>query len=58
MDFRTGDETLWTEYDLARSLLLWQTALLEWLGLGECHEAQGCFKIHRLVQVALTHAKF
>ncbi len=33
-DFRTGDATLWTEYSLARSLLLWQTALHEWLGLG------------------------
>ncbi len=34
VDFRTGDETLWAEYSLARSLLLWQTALHEWLGLG------------------------
>ncbi len=34
VDFRTGDTTLWTEYSLARSLLLWQTALHEWLGLG------------------------
>jgi hypothetical protein len=34
VDFRTGDATLWTEYSLARSLLLWQTALHEWLGLG------------------------
>ena len=34
VDFRTGDETPWTEYALARSLLLWQTALHEWLGLG------------------------
>ncbi|WP_291926035.1 YdcF family protein [Limnohabitans sp.] len=34
VDFRTGDATLWAEYSLARSLLLWQTALHEWLGLG------------------------
>lgn len=34
VDFRTGEATLWTEYSLARSLLLWQTALHEWLGLG------------------------
>jgi len=34
VDFRTGDATDWTEYSLARSLLLWQTALHEWLGLG------------------------
>lgn len=34
VDFRTGDATPWTEYSLARSLLLWQTALHEWLGLG------------------------
>jgi uncharacterized SAM-binding protein YcdF (DUF218 family) len=33
VDFRTGDATDWTEYSLARSLLLWQTALHEWLGL-------------------------
>jgi uncharacterized SAM-binding protein YcdF (DUF218 family) len=33
VDFRTGDTTAWTEYSLARSLLLWQTALHEWLGL-------------------------
>jgi uncharacterized SAM-binding protein YcdF (DUF218 family) len=33
VDFRTGDATSWTEYSLARSLLLWQTALHEWLGL-------------------------
>lgn len=33
VDFRTGDTTPWTEYSLARSLLLWQTALHEWLGL-------------------------
>jgi uncharacterized SAM-binding protein YcdF (DUF218 family) len=34
VDFRTGDATAWTEYSLARSLMLWQTALHEWLGLG------------------------
>lgn len=33
VDFRTGTATAWTEYSLARSLLLWQTALHEWLGL-------------------------
>lgn len=33
VDFRTGLSTTWTEYSLARSLLLWQTALHEWLGL-------------------------
>ena len=33
VDFRTGEDTPWTEYSLARSLLLWQTALHEWLGL-------------------------
>ena len=33
VDFRTGATTAWTDYALARSLLLWQTALHEWLGL-------------------------
>lgn len=33
VDFRTGLSTPWTEYSLARSLLRWQTALHEWLGL-------------------------
>lgn len=33
VDFRTGADTPFTEYALARSLLLWQTALHEWLGL-------------------------
>lgn len=33
VDFRTGHSTPLTEYSLARSLLLWQTALHEWLGL-------------------------
>ena len=32
VDFRTGNHTPWTEYSLARSLALWQTALHEWLG--------------------------
>ncbi|MEY3612718.1 MAG: hypothetical protein RJB14_2440 [Pseudomonadota bacterium] len=32
VDFRTGEATAWTEYSLARSLLLWQTALHERLG--------------------------
>lgn len=32
VDFRTGADTAWTEYSLARSLVLWQTALHEWLG--------------------------
>lgn len=34
VDFRTGDSTPLTEYSLAHSLLRWQTALHEWLGLG------------------------
>lgn len=33
VDFRTGDFTPLTEYSLAHSLLRWQTALHEWLGL-------------------------
>jgi uncharacterized SAM-binding protein YcdF (DUF218 family) len=33
VDFRTGDSTSLTEYALAQSLLRWQTALHEWLGL-------------------------
>lgn len=33
VDFRTGTATAWTEYSMARSLLLWQAALHEWLGL-------------------------
>ena len=33
VDFRTGDSTPLTEYSLAHSLLRWQTALHEWLGL-------------------------
>jgi uncharacterized SAM-binding protein YcdF (DUF218 family) len=33
VDFRTGDETLWSEYSMASSLTVWQTALHEWLGI-------------------------
>jgi uncharacterized SAM-binding protein YcdF (DUF218 family) len=33
VDFRTGESTSLTEYSLAHSLLRWQTALHEWLGL-------------------------
>lgn len=33
VDFRTGHATALTEYALAHSLLRWQTALHEWLGL-------------------------
>jgi uncharacterized SAM-binding protein YcdF (DUF218 family) len=33
VDFRTGSATDWTDYSLAHSLLRWQTALHEWLGL-------------------------
>lgn len=33
VDFRTGNSTALTEYSLAHSLLRWQTALHEWLGL-------------------------
>lgn len=33
VDFRTGHVTPLTEYSLAHSLLRWQTALHEWLGL-------------------------
>jgi uncharacterized SAM-binding protein YcdF (DUF218 family) len=33
VDFRTGDFTSLTEYSLANSMLRWQTALHEWLGL-------------------------
>jgi uncharacterized SAM-binding protein YcdF (DUF218 family) len=32
VDFRTTPSTPLTEYSLARSLMLWQTALHEWLG--------------------------
>lgn len=34
VDFRTGASTPLTDYSLAQSLLLWQTALHEWLGWG------------------------
>ena len=33
VDFRTGVSTAWSDYALARSLMQWQTALHEWLGL-------------------------
>lgn len=33
VDFRTGTSTPLTEYSLAHSLLRWQTAMHEWLGL-------------------------
>lgn len=33
VDFRTGATTALTQYSLAQSLLRWQTALHEWLGL-------------------------
>jgi len=33
VDFRTGEETSWTEYSMASSLVTWQTALHEWLGI-------------------------
>lgn len=33
VDFRTGDSTALTDYSLAHSLMRWQTALHEWLGL-------------------------
>ncbi len=33
VDFRTGHATSWNEYSLAYSLVRWQVALHEWLGL-------------------------
>ncbi len=33
VDFRTGDETPWSEYSIAHSITTWQTALHEMLGL-------------------------
>ena len=33
VDFRTGEETAWTEYSMADSLMAWQTALHEYLGM-------------------------
>ena len=33
VDFRTSESTPFTEYSLAHSLLRWQTALHEWLGI-------------------------
>lgn len=33
VDFRTGEETPWSEYSIVHSLMAWQTALHEMLGL-------------------------
>jgi uncharacterized SAM-binding protein YcdF (DUF218 family) len=33
VDFQTSSTTAWTEYSLANSLMRWQVALHEWLGL-------------------------
>jgi uncharacterized SAM-binding protein YcdF (DUF218 family) len=33
VDFRTGEETPWAEYSMAGSLMAWQTALHEYLGM-------------------------
>jgi hypothetical protein len=33
VDFRTSDRWDWTDYSLANSLVKWQTALHEWLGI-------------------------
>ena len=33
VDFRTGEQTSWTEYSMAGSLMAWQTALHEYLGM-------------------------
>jgi uncharacterized SAM-binding protein YcdF (DUF218 family) len=33
VDFRTGEETSWTEYSMASSFMAWQTALHEYLGM-------------------------
>jgi uncharacterized SAM-binding protein YcdF (DUF218 family) len=33
VDFRTGKETSWTEYSMVSSLMSWQTALHEYLGM-------------------------
>ena len=33
VDFRTGEETSWMEYSMAGSLMAWQTALHEYLGM-------------------------
>jgi len=33
VDFRTGNSTSLSEYSMALSLLRWQVALHEWLGL-------------------------
>jgi uncharacterized SAM-binding protein YcdF (DUF218 family) len=33
VDFRTGKETSWSEYSMVGSLMAWQTALHEYLGM-------------------------
>jgi uncharacterized SAM-binding protein YcdF (DUF218 family) len=33
VDFRTGKESSWTDYSIASSLMVWQTALHEYLGM-------------------------
>lgn len=33
VDFRTSDRRNWTDYSLAGSLVKWQMALHEWLGI-------------------------
>lgn len=33
VDFRTGEETSWTEYSMVGSLMAWKTALHEYLGM-------------------------
>jgi uncharacterized SAM-binding protein YcdF (DUF218 family) len=33
VDFRTGEETSWTEYSMAGSLMAWQTAMHAYLGM-------------------------
>lgn len=33
VDFRTGEDTSWTDYSIARSLMVWQTGLHEYLGI-------------------------
>jgi uncharacterized SAM-binding protein YcdF (DUF218 family) len=33
VDFRTGEETPWTHYSLARGAELWQLAIREWIGI-------------------------
>jgi uncharacterized SAM-binding protein YcdF (DUF218 family) len=33
VDFRTGNDTPWTRYSLARGADLWQLAIREWIGI-------------------------